>query len=277
MATFVSSLNPYQFAFNGFVFGTSTNGITVTNVDGLMSLPDIRNQDDIRGYTDGQYSGRDFYNGRTVTIDMLITGDSSHSAQYYLNQMQANLYPQQLGTPSQLGAFQFELNTTAGLKVMYGRVRTLETSVDPDFAYGYIQTSVEFFFPDPRYYDYPSTTSSTGTSLTLSNSGWATSCPIITIPSPSANQTFYIVNGTTSSAPYMQFLTGSSTSTIVIDLLQKTITQGGVPARNLLLGLNGGWLSIPPITSSYALNSYATTIGGSAGPSLSVSYTNAYV
>jgi hypothetical protein len=277
MATFVSSLNTYQFAWNGFLFGTGTNGITVTNVDGLMSLPDIRNQDDLRGYTDGQYSGRDFYNGRTVTIDMLITGDSSHSAQYYFNQMQANMYPQQLGTPSQLGAFQFELNTTAGLKVMYGRVRTIETSVDPDFTFGYIQTAVEFFFPDPRYYDYPYTTSSTSSSLTLSNNGWAISCPVITISSPSANTTFWIVNGTTSSAPYMQFVTGPSTSAIVIDLLQRTITQGGVPARNLLLGMNGGWLAMPPITSSYVLNTYTGSIGGSSGPSMSVSYTDAYV
>jgi len=269
---------PYQFSWNGFLFGAGTS-YPVTQVDGLAGLPDIRNQDDLRGYTDGQYSGRDFYNGRTVTFTFVIVGNSSNSAQYYYDQLHLNLYPQQLGTPSNLGQLQFQLSSlsTGGVKAMYGRVRKIETSIDPDFTYGYIQASVEFFFPDPRYYDYPSTTSSTGTSLTLSNSGWATSCPIITIPSPSANQTFYIVNGTTSSAPYMQFLTSSSTSTIVIDLLQKTITQGGVPARNLLLGLNGGWLSIPPITSSYALNSYASTIGGSAGPSLSVSYTNAYV
>ena len=41
----VSSLNPYQFAYNGFIFGSGTPYI-VENVDGLASLPPLRVQDD---------------------------------------------------------------------------------------------------------------------------------------------------------------------------------------------------------------------------------------
>jgi hypothetical protein len=258
MATFVSSLSPYQFAWNGWLFGAGTQ-YAVTNVDGLMGLPPIRNQDDIRGYNDGSYSGRDFYDGRKVTIDLIITGNSTYNAQYYYNLLQQNLYPQQLGTPSALGAFQFETSASIGLKVMYGRVRNITTSIDPEFAYGYIQTSVEFFFPDPRYYDYPYTTGS-GSSVSLTNNGWAISCPVITVSS--APSLFTISDGTIS----MTFAPTSGT-TVVIDLLQKTITQNGVPNRSILSTSNG-WLSLAPMSSA----TWTTTAG-----SLSISYTDAYV
>ena len=278
--TTVSSLSPYQFAFNGWTFGAGTN-YPITRVQGLAGLPDLRVQDDNRGYTDGMYSGRDFYGGRTVTIDMIIVGNSGTSAQSYYNTLQANLYPQQSGTPSNLGAFQFELSSAAGLKIMYGRVRKIETTIDPEFTYGYIQTSVEFFFPDPRYYDYPSSSGS-GTTVAVTNSGWATSCPVITIASPPSNVTFWIATaptstGLTSSSPSMEFLT-ASTSSITVDLLQKTVTQNGNPARNILLGST--WLSIPantPSNFSFYSTEYVPGMSGSVGPSMSISYTDAYV
>ena len=273
MATFVSSLSPYQFAFNGFIMGAGTK-YAVTNVDGLTSLPPLRVQDDNRGYNDGAYSGRDFYDGRVVTLDITIVGDSTYSAQYYYNQLQQNLYPQQYGTPSALGAFQFELSTSIGLKVMYGRVRNIVTALDPEFTYGYIQTAVEFYFPDPRYYDYPSTTS-TGTTVSVSNNGWATSCPVITIASPTSQ--FWIANGTASGSAYMQFNPISTSYPIIIDLLQKTVVQNNAPVRGIFTG--GNWLSIPPITSSYTFYSlgYAPGGSGSAGPSMSIVYSDSYV
>jgi hypothetical protein len=258
MATTVSSLSPYQFAFNGFLFGAGTK-YAVTNVDGLMTTPDIRVQDDIRGYNDGSYSGRDFYNGRTVTIDLIITGDSVYNAQYYYNQLQSNLYPQQLGTPSALGAFQFEITSSIGLKIMYGRVRKVDATIDPEFTFGYIVASVEFFFPDPRYYDFPSSTAS-GSSVSLTNNGWAISCPVITISS--APSLFTISDGTIS----MSFAPTSGT-TVVIDLLQKTITQNGTPNRSILTTSNG-WLSLAPIST----NTWTITSG-----SMSISYSDAYV
>jgi hypothetical protein len=258
MATFVSYLNPYQFAFNGWTFGAGTN-YTVVNVQGLAGLPPLRVQDDIRGYTDGSYSGRDFYDGRTVTIEMVILGNSSNPAQYYYNQLQQNLYPQQIGTPSQLGAFQFETSTSIGLKVMYGRVRKIDTTIDPEFTYGYIQATVEFFFPDPRYYDYPSNGAS-GTSVSLTNNGWATSCPVITIASNPG--TFTI---TDSSSNYMSFAATSGT-TVVVDLLQRTITQNGSPNRSILTN-STGWLNIPPMSTNVF----------SSGASMSVVYSDAYV
>ena len=43
----------YSFAFNGQVFGGANSPYQIQSVDGLESLPGIRNQDDNRGYHDG--------------------------------------------------------------------------------------------------------------------------------------------------------------------------------------------------------------------------------
>ena len=71
------TLSTYQFSFNGFTFGAGTPYI-VEQVDGLMATSGIRNQDDNRGYIDGGWSGRDFYDARTVTFDFILVGDGSH-------------------------------------------------------------------------------------------------------------------------------------------------------------------------------------------------------
>lgn len=75
MAT-VSSLNLYSFAFNGYVFGGANSMHQVNSVEGLEALPQIRNQDDNRGYADGMYSGNDFLAGRTVTMIITTFGNT---------------------------------------------------------------------------------------------------------------------------------------------------------------------------------------------------------
>lgn len=68
----VNTLNPYSFAFNGFIFGGTDSPYQIQSVDGLEGLPAVRNQDDNRGYFDGMFTGNDFYSGRTITINMQI-------------------------------------------------------------------------------------------------------------------------------------------------------------------------------------------------------------
>ena len=115
-------------------------------------------------------------------------------------------------------------------------------------------------FPDPRYYDSTGTSTS-GTGILVANAGWATSCPVITINSPSTSGT--ISDGTT----FMDF--GSvSGGALVIDLLTRIVYVGGVPQRNVLRASSNGWLAIPPNSLYY----WASTVG-----SMSVTYRNAYV
>jgi len=262
----------YQFQFNGINFGAGTP-YAITNIDGLGGTSPLRIQDDNRGYIDGSYTGRDFYDARTITFDFIVTGDGSHTAQYYYKQLQAALAPQQLAyyvdptlgiDPAlSLQLFQFQLNADTGYKQMRARSRGLVTSINPEFTYGYIVCQATFYCPDPRYYDDTATVS-TGTSVTLTNTGWATSCPVIKITSPNSSGT--ITDGTVT----MSFNSVPTSSSLTIDLLQRVIYSGQTPTRNLMLASSTGWLSLAPTYSGSA--TWVSTVG-----SMSVTSRNAYV
>jgi phage-related protein len=145
---------------------------------------------------------------------------------------------------------------------MYGRLRGVTTPLNPEFGFGYILCTVDFYFPDPRYYDETATTV-TGTAPTLSNTGWATSSPVITIASPSASGS--ITDGTTT----MSFANINTAATLTIDLLQRVIYSGGVATRNVMTGSSNGWLYLAPNTSSVT---WTSTVG-----SMSIPYRNAYI
>ena len=262
-------MNNYSITFNGLTIGYGTN-YPITKIDGLASTSPLRIQDDNRGYVDGSYSGRDFYDERTVYIDVTVLGDNSSTAQGNYALLQNAFAPQPLGlyvnptgyTPAadQLKLFQFRLSNNTGDQQMYGRSRGLTTPVDPEFSYGYIQTRIQMTFPDPRYYSNTGTTVA-GTGIAVANLGWATSTPVITIYSPNSSGT--ISDGTV----FMDF--ANISGTLIVDLLQRVIYVGGVASRNVLQASSNGWLSIPANDSgSY----WASTVG-----SMLVTYRNAYV
>lgn len=262
------TLSNYQFVFNGLTIGTGTSYL-VTNVEGLGGTSPLRIQDDNRGYIDGSYSGRDFYDERTVYIDVTVLGSSDTTAQANYKTLQAAFAPQPVGyypdptgytaSADELKLFQFRLNGNTGDMQMYGRSRGLVTPITADFAYGYIQTRIQMTFPDPRYYTDEGT-SVTGVSVELTNNGWATSCPVITIASPLS--TGYITDGVIT----MDFQ--NVTDTLIIDLLSRVIYVGGFPNRNAMKANSNGWLSLEPDS----INNWFSTIG-----SMSVTYRSAYI
>jgi hypothetical protein len=278
----------YQFSFNSVAFGGAGSTYQIQSVDGLESLPNIRNQDDNRGYADGMFSGRDFLGGRTISIIFNTFASSGASAQANLNTIQQALLPQSSGTTP----LYFRLSNAAGEQFVNARVRTFRTTVDPNYTYGYITSQVEFFCPDPNYYDSTINTSSmslggglgrvynrtynlvylTGSApfTTVTNSGWATTYPTITFNGPITNPVF----GNYTQGKYI-FLNGSfaDTDTVVIDLYNKLITLNGTPARNLLLG-NSVWFDAQ--TGSNSFYYYGTGII-SGTTAASVSWYSAYI
>jgi phage-related protein len=278
----------YQFSFNSQTFGGTGSPYQIQSVDGLESLPTIRNQDDNRGYNDGMFTGRDFLNARTVSIIFNTFASSGASAQTNYNTIQQALLPQTSGTTP----LYFRLSNAAGEQVVYARVRALRTVVDPNYTYGYITSQVDFFCPDPNYYD--STVNSAVMSLggglgrvynrtynlvyltgsppytAVLNSGWATTYPTITFNGPITNPVF----GNFTQGKYL-FLNGTFTDTdsVVIDLYNKLVTLNGQPARNLLLG-NSVWFDAPPGTNQFFY--YGT--GTLAGTTLAtVTWQSAYI
>jgi hypothetical protein len=281
--------NVYSFAFNGQVFGGADSAYQILSVDGLESLPGIRNQDDNRGYHDGMFTGRDFLAGRTITIIFNTFGNNLGSAQTNYNTIQRTLLPQTSGTTPLY--FKFP-NIPASEQFVNARVRGLRTTVDPNYTYGYITSMVEFFCPDPNYYDsnlqtanmlisaalgrtynktfnYTYGGGSSSVTTTINNIGWATTYPTITIQGPITNP----VIGNTTTGNTLNFTgTYSALDVLEIDLYNQLITLNGVAARNLLV--SGTWFAAPPGNSNFFFTGTSTLAGTTQA---TVSWYSAYI
>ena len=279
----------YSFAFNNQVFGGASSPYQILSVDGLESLPGIRNQDDNRGYHDGMFTGRDFLNGRTISIIFNTFGDAGGSAQTNYNTIQSTLLPQTQGTTPLY--FKFP-NSPTSEQFVDARVRALRTTVDPNYTYGYITSQVDFFCPDPNYYNnnlqtavmaispalgrtynrtfnYTYGGGSSTVTTTISNIGWATTYPTITINGPITNP---IVGNTTSGNTLYFTGTYSSSDILEIDLYNQLITLNGNPARNLLI--SGTWFDAPPGNSLFFFTGTGTLAGTTQA---TVSWYSAYI
>ena len=249
----------YSFNFNNQTFGGALSPYQILSVDGLESLPAIRNQDDNRGYADGMFSGRDFFGGRTVSIIFNTFASSTASAQTNFNTIQSVLLPQTSGTTPLY--FLLPPNQT---QFINARVRALRTTVDANYTYGYITAQVEFFCPNPLYFNNVTQTatmaylpptgrtynriynlvydpSTADITTTVTNNGWANAYPVIDLNGPIINPR---VGNQTQNA-YLQFNgTYTASDHLVIDLYNKLVTLNGLPARNLLD--SGTWFSASP-------------------------------
>ena len=279
----------YSFAFRNQVFGGAGSPYQILSVDGLESLPGIRNQDDNRGYHDGMFTGRDFLSGRTISIIFNTFGDSNGSAQTNYNTIQSTLLPQTQGTTPLY--FKFP-NSPSSEQFVNARVRSLRTTVDPNYTYGYITSQVEFFCPDPNYYNnnlqtanmlisaalgrtynrtfnYTYGGGSSSVTTTITNIGWATTYPTITIQGPITNP----IIGNTTSGNILNFTgTYSALDTLEIDLYNQLITLNGNPARNLLI--SGTWFDAPPGNSNFFFTGTGTLAGTTQA---TVSWYSAYI
>ena len=265
----------YSFSFNGQVFGGANSPYQIQNVEGLESLPGIRNQDDNRGYNDGMFTGRDFLAGRTITITFNTFASPGYSAQENYNIIQRALLPQTQGTTP----LYFMLSDNLTEQVAYARVRGMQTPIDPNYTYGYIVSQVEFFCPNPAYYasnvqtadmlfsadlgrtynksfNYTYGGGSATITTTINNAGWANTYPTITINGPI---TAPVVGNLTQNAQLNFIGTYSSSDLLVVDLYNKLITLNGNPARNTLL--SGTWFSAQPGNNEFYFSGTGTLVG----------------
>jgi hypothetical protein len=217
------------------------------------------------------------------------TMNMSSSAQFNYNLLQRSLLPQTSGTT----VMQFQMANNEGLQRVNARVRANRTLVDPDYSYGFIKSQYTFFCADPRYYDDALQTASmvvgnplgrtynriynlvygggsTALTTAITNNGWATTYPTITLTGPITNP----VLGNTTQGNYITLQgTYSNTDTIVIDLDNKLITLNGASARNLVSG-GSNWFSAPPGTSQFYMTGTGTLAGTTAA---TVTWRSAYI
>ncbi len=280
----------YSFSFNNQVFGGSNSPYQILSVDGLEALPEIRNQDDNRGYADGMFSGRDFLGGREISMIIQILGTTGATAQVNFNTLQRALLPQQSGTTP----LYFILSNAAGEQVINARVRGLQATVDPNYTFGYITAQVVFFCPDPRYYDSNIQTATLNytppggrtynriynlvygggsvlITTNIDNNGWTDTYPTITLNGPIDNP---ILGNQTEGFALNFNCSLTNTDSLVVDLYNKLITLNGQPARNLLT--SGQWFSAQPGTNLFYLTGNAgSTLVGVTGAT--VTWQSAYI
>jgi hypothetical protein len=296
----VTSLVNYRFAFNDFEFGGGNSVYQILSIDGLEDLPVIRNQDDNRGYQDGMWTGRDFLSGRNLVFTMTIRGDTNYNMNYYLDLLQANLVPQQQGT----GLLQFQL-PGSDLQRIDARVRRRAIQINPDYSSGLATATYEFFCPDPRYYDNEekSTDLTNATSIAgrtynrvytatatnpanpndtgmgygggagapnlITNDGWTTTYPEITIQGPAINPK---VTNVTAGAFLLIDATIGTNDQLVLNTDYRTVTLNGVN-RRALLNNSSTWFAAPPGTSYYTF----TATGTDGNTACVVTWRNAYI
>jgi len=272
----------YVFSFNNWLFGGPGQGVQILQIDGLEDVPNLRTQDDNRGYADGMFTGRDFLDGRYITMVLqIMTGSDGTPMSTYLNELKANLVSQQTGTSPLIYTIPGE-----GTRLINARVRKRAISIDPNYSYGFAKASVQFFCPDPRLYSntlvsntlsplstrfrtyartYPMTYTPSGTSgtnsATVTNNGNYTTFPTITVSGSCVGP---VVAGTVNGVRYslaFPTLALGSTDQLVINNDLRTVTLNGSPVRNLLQ--NGSqWFGFPPgvpATVDYAVTSGSGT------------------
>lgn len=283
MTTLVTN---YRFAFNNFEFGGGNSVYQILTVDGLEDLPDLRVQDDNRGYQDGMFTGRDFLSGRTIVIKMFVFGDVNNSMMKNLNALQTVLTPQQQGT----GTLQFKLPNNSE-QFINARVRRRSVQINSDYSVGRAVATYEFFCPDPRYYDITQRSANIAASSAIvgrtynrvynmlygggstfgliTNSGWTTTYPIITITGPCINPK--VIDQSTGQFLEIDYTLAVS-DTIVLNTDLKTVQLNGVNRRALLTNASS-WFAAPPGTSIYSF--FATGTG--SGTSCLVEWYNAYI
>lgn len=283
-----SPTSAYQFAFNGWLFGGVGQGVQVLQVDGLEDVPTLRTQDESRGYADGMFSGRDFLNGRTITVTLQIMSDSLNPMQTYLQQLKQYLLSQQTG----LGTLQLYL-PNRGVQRVYARVRKRAITIDPDYVYGRAEAKVEFFCPDPRIYNDTATSSTivanAGSVRTYSKtynktysiaSGGIGFTTVTQVGNYETWPTFsisgacgapLITNVTTGQVLAFPTLTMLATDTFVVNTDLRTVVWNGGAARNLLSNTSS-WFSLPPnVPTTFTLSAASGT------PSATITFRDAFI
>jgi hypothetical protein len=284
------ALNDYSFQFGSFTFGGTNSAWQVMSVEGLEGIPELRVQDDNRGFNDGALTVRDFYSGRNITFTINTFARDGLSAQQNYQLLQNALLPQQSGTST----LTFKLAPTESEKIISARIRTRVTTVDPEYTYGLIKSQVMMFCPDPRYYD------STMNALVLTipasalgrtydrtynlvypyaarvNSGTATnagniySSPTITIQGPIARPTIGYLEG---NAYVTLNYTLAAGEIVIVDMANRLVTLNGSAARNLVTN-DSEWWDIPAGANATVYFSGGST---TSATSATVNWRNAYI
>ncbi|AFU62208.1 minor tail protein [Streptomyces phage TG1] len=139
-------LDDWSCEFRGLTIGKPDAAISIVQVDGLLSLPEVRSSDLTLVQRDGLWPGTDYMNGRTVTLTVEVYGRDREEFTDALNALQAAFLPGIAETP-----FRFRFPGAAADQTAYVMARTRKRSapLDLNFAYLTCNMVIELYATSP--------------------------------------------------------------------------------------------------------------------------------
>jgi hypothetical protein len=248
-------------------FNITSGYLSVVELDGVWSTPDVRTSDADRARQHGQWAGVDLLGGRAITATLQATLDPAEINN--LDDVQALLRPT---GPERVLAITLPGFCGGNQVRALARVRRLAVPVDVErYQFGVPQIVVEFWATDPRFYDVnESTATATVQSpegfgmtfdatfdlgfggplpagvMTATNYGNFPAPWVIEIEGPVTNPR--IENVTTGATLRFDGSVGGG-EVLRIDSLARTVTLGGASRYSWLLP-SSQWFDLEPGTVS---------------------------
>ncbi len=283
----------YAFTFNGFTFGGAAGAPAVwwTNIVGLEDTPPVRAADEVRGFADGMFYGRDFLAGRTVTADLQFVPGQGKTHRQVIEQAKAALTPQG-GASTAAQPLTFTLPGVPARRI-FCRLRRRAIAFDRAYVQGRAVGAVEFFAADPRIYDDASSTiminlaaKPTGLTFPLTfplsfggaispnsalavNAGTFATKPVITIQGPV--DTPIVQNATTGLSLRFNLVLGAS-DLLTVDTDTRAVVLNSTASRRSSLSYDSVWWDLPPGPNTILFSAAAQTAA-----TAQVAWRNAYI
>lgn len=240
------------YTYNGLTISDTTT-VACIGQEGLDELPDIRSNDIPFADRDGLIPGMDFLGGRTVTLDLAVTGSSGTPVPALLDQVKVAFAPVRSGSLPL--TFQWP---GISQRLVYCRSRKFSSGLVGDLTAGVALPVVQLFAADPRIYDATLTTTSLATSVTITNAGNFESRPVITVTPASSPVT---ITNAGDSSRFIKLATstvGAIPNPCVIDLQARTVVDGSGVNRFDVVDPTTQWFVLVPGANALTIS------GGSA-------------
>jgi hypothetical protein len=129
--------------------GAENSAVQVSEVDGLLSLPDIRTADLELVQRHGLWPGNDYMGGRTLTVTLQVTADTPSQFSRAVTDIQAAFMP---GAPEKPFSFFFPGVAADSEAYVNARPRKRSGVLSSRFVAGAAEIVVELFATDPYIY-----------------------------------------------------------------------------------------------------------------------------
>lgn len=285
----------WQATYNSLDLGPGTAYRIRPPIEGLADHPDVVTADQGRLRADGLTPGDDFLAGRTVTLQVLITGTTAPS---FTDNVASFKQAFRAGRGITESALTFQVPGVAGgsTRRIVGRPRKLSAPVDVPWKRRAATVLVQFDCSDPRIYDDVESTVtadlaaagtghawpqvwpmdwggvSTSGIVTATNAGTYETPWTATITGPITNPSVENVDtGGVLKLSANGGITLSSTDTIVISSANRTVLLNGTASRYDRLS-SPSWFDLPPGNTRIRFGGSTT-----GSPSLSLAFRSAWI